>query len=332
MIRGDVIICMEKKKLWFLFNPASGRGQIRIHLVEIIDTFVKAGYDVTVYPTQEKEDAVRLIPQQADKYDLIVCSGGDGTLNETVSGMMQCDARVPVGYIPTGTTNDFAQSLKIPTNMVEAADIAVNGTPFACDVGEFNGNAFIYIAAFGMFTDVSYMTNQKLKRVLGHAAYVIEGAKQIVDIPSYVMEIHVNGEIIRDEFVYGMIANSISVGGMKNLTGKQVELDDGLFEVTLVRRPKNPIQTSEIMANLLMPREFYTPYIYSCKTDHIEIHCEDAVPWTLDGEFGGEQKDVRIVNHRRRVTFMVKKPEEVGPDAEKDDGNEEDDSAAVSGD
>ncbi|MCD8149322.1 MAG: diacylglycerol kinase family lipid kinase [Clostridiales bacterium] len=321
---------MEKKKLWFLFNPTSGRGQIRIHLMEIIDIFVKAGYDVTVYPTQKKEDAMRLIPQQADKYDLIVCSGGDGTLNETITGMMQCRAGIPVGYIPAGTTNDFAQSLRIPGNMLKAADIAANGIPFACDVGEFNDETFVYIAAFGIFTDVSYMTNQKLKRVLGHAAYVIEGAKQIVDIPSYVMEIRVNGEIIRDEFVYGMISNSVSVGGMKNLTGKEVELDDGLFEVTLVRRPKNPIQTSEIMTNLLIPRDCDTPYIYSCKTDHIEIHCEEAVPWTLDGEFGGDQKDVRIINHRQRVTFMVKDPEKDGAEEESDDGKENSDSAADS--
>ncbi|MCD8365659.1 MAG: YegS/Rv2252/BmrU family lipid kinase [Clostridiales bacterium] len=312
---------MEKKKLWFLFNPASGRGQIRIHLAEIIDIFVKAGYDVTIYPTQEKEDAMRLIPQQADKYDLIVCSGGDGTLNETVSWMVLCNYGTPVGYIPTGTTNDFAQSLQIPGNMLKAADVAVNGNPFACDVGGFNGETFVYIAAFGIFTDVSYMTNQKLKRMLGHAAYVIEGAKQIVDFPSYVMEIRVNGEIIRGEFVYGMVSNSTSVGGMKNLTGKEVELDDGLFEVTLVKRPKNPLQTSEIMANLLRTRDYDTPYIYSCKTGHIEFHCEEAVPWTLDGEFGGDQKEVRIVNHSRQVTFKVKKPEVDGEDRETHEAN-----------
>ncbi|MCD8151538.1 MAG: diacylglycerol kinase family lipid kinase [Clostridiales bacterium] len=296
---------MERKKLWFLFNPTSGRGQIRVHLVDILDTFAKAGYEVTVYPTQGKEDITRLLPQHAGEYDRIVVSGGDGTLNEAVTGMMHCDAQVPLGYIPAGTTNDFAKSLRIPASMPKAAEIAANGTYFACDVGEFNEERFIYIAAFGAFTDVSYMTNQKLKQVLGPAAYLLEGAKRLVDIPSYFMRVEVNGEIIRDYFSYGMITNTISVGGAKNMTGTDVDLDDGLFEVTLVRTPQNPIQTSEIMANLLMPRDSDTPHIYSCKTDHIEIHCEEAVPWTLDGEFGGDQKDVRIINRRGRITFVV---------------------------
>ncbi|MCC8017844.1 MAG: YegS/Rv2252/BmrU family lipid kinase [Lachnospiraceae bacterium] len=300
---------MERKKLWFLFNPTSGRGQIRVHLVDILDTFVKAGYEVTVYPTQEKEDITRLLPHHAGEYDRIVVSGGDGTLNEAVTGMMHCDARVPLGYIPAGTTNDFAKSLRIPASMPKAAEIAANGIYFACDVGEFNEERFIYIAAFGAFTDVSYMTNQKLKQVLGPAAYLLEGAKRLVDIPSYFMRVEVNGEIIRDYFSYGMITNTISVGGAKNMTGTDVNLDDGLFEVTLVRTPQNPIQTSEIMANLLMPRDSDTPHIYSCKTDHIEIHCEEAVPWTLDGEFGGDQKDVRIINHRGRITFVVGRQE-----------------------
>ncbi len=316
MIRGDGT-GMEKKKLWFLFNPMSGRGQIRIHLVEIIDTFVKTGYEVTVYPTQGKGDITRLLPLHAGEYDRIVVSGGDGTLNETITGMMDCEEKTPIGYVSAGTMNDFARSLKIPTNMVEAANIAVSGVPFPCDVGEFNEKNFIYIAAFGAFTDVSYMTNQKLKQILGQAAYVLEGAKRLVDIPSYYMRIEANGETIQDNFVYGMITNSTSVSGVKNMAGKEVELDDGLFEVTLVKMPLNPIQVTEIMTNLLMPRDCDTPYIYSFKTDHIEIHCEEAVPWTLDGEYGGDQKDVRIINHHQRVTFMVAAQEEPVDECEK---------------
>ncbi|MCC8028997.1 MAG: YegS/Rv2252/BmrU family lipid kinase [Lachnospiraceae bacterium] len=298
---------MERKKLFFIYNPQSGKGLIRVHLVDILDVFVKAGYEVTVYPTQGKGDATRVISACADEYDRIVCSGGDGTLDEVVTGMIQGDSLTPLGYIPAGTTNDFAQSLKIPGNMAEAAEIAAHGNLIPCDVGEFNDDAFIYVAACGIFTGASYQTNQRLKHILGHAAYVIEGARQLTDIQTqtYSLEIQANGETVRGNFVYGMVSNSLSVGGMKNLVGKDVELDDGLFEVKFIRMPQNPLQINEIMQHLFRPRDCDTPYIYSCKSDQVEIHCEVPVPWTLDGEFGGEHKDVRIINHYRRITFMV---------------------------
>lgn len=296
---------MDGKKLYFLFNPTSGKGRIREHLLEIVDIFTKAGYEVTVHPTQAQGDAQRLTEELADEYDLIVCSGGDGTLDEVVTGLIRSDSLTPVGYIPAGSTNDFAQSLQIPSNMVKAAETVVNGRAFPCDVGAFNDDTFIYVAAFGLFTDVSYQTNQRLKNIFGHAAYVMEGAKRLYDIPSYYLEVEVNGETIRDEFIYGMVSNSVSVGGVKNLMSQTVELDDGLFEVMLIRMPQNPLQLNEIMTNLVMPKNCDTPYIFTCKTDHIEIRSEDAVPWTLDGEFGGEHKEVQINNRCRRITFMV---------------------------
>ena len=176
---------MDGKKLYFLFNPTSGKGRIREHLLEIVDIFTKAGYEVTVHPTQAQGDAQRLTEELADEYDLIVCSGGDGTLDEVVTGLIRRDSLTPVGYIPAGSTNDFAQSLQIPSNMVKAAETVVNGRAFPCDVGAFNDDTFIYVAAFGLFTDVSYQTNQRLKNIFGHAAYVMEGAKRLYDIPSY---------------------------------------------------------------------------------------------------------------------------------------------------
>ena len=296
---------MDGKKLYFLFNPTSGKGRIREHLLEIVDIFTKAGYEVTVHPTQAQGDAQRLTEELADEYDLIVCSGGDGTLDEVVTGLIRSDSLTPVGYIPAGSTNDFAQSLQIPSNMVKAAETVVNGRAFPCDVGAFNDDTFIYVAAFGLFTDVSYQTNQRLKNIFGHAAYVMEGARRLYDIPSYYLEVEVNGETIRDEFIYGMVSNSVSVGGVKNLMSQTVELDDGRFEVMLIRMPQNPLQLNEIMTNLVMPKNCDTPYIFTCKTDHIEIRSEDAVPWTLDGEFGGEHKEVQINNRCRRITFMV---------------------------
>ncbi len=298
---------MEKKKLLFIFNPKSGKGQIKNRLMDILDIFVKQGYEVTVHPTQCQNDARNLVEEEAVQYDLVVCCGGDGTLDEVVSGMMTLDTKVPVGYIPSGSTNDFAQSLKIPKNMLRAAEVAVTGRLFPCDIGSFNDDYFVYIAAFGLFTDVSYQTSQNLKNVLGHGAYLLEGAKRLVDVPSYWMEVTAGDLVIRDEFVYGMITNSVSVGGMKNLTGTDVRLDDGLFEVTLVRMPQNPLQLNEILTNLVLPRPAETPYIYSFKTDHLILHCEsEKIPWTLDGEFGGNHSTVEIWNRHKALEMKIK--------------------------
>ena len=214
-----------KKKLLFVFNPCSGKAQIKNQLLDIVDTMVKADYEVTIYPTQCAGDAKEKVEAYAGNYDLVVCSGGDGTLDEVVTGMMQCKAKVPLGYIPAGSTNDFASSLGIPKDMEKAAEAAVIGKPFPCDVGLFNGDYFVYVAAFGLFTEVSYKTSQEWKNVLGHAAYILEGAKCLHDIPSFMMQVEYNNMRIQDEFIYGMITNSTSVGGFKGMTGKDVLLE-----------------------------------------------------------------------------------------------------------
>ncbi len=299
---------MDQKKLLFIFNPNAGRGQVRSHLSAILDIFVKAGYEVTVYSTQAKDDVLNKIPFWAGQYDRIVCCGGDGTLNEVATGMIQSGTHTPIGYIPAGTTNDFAQSLGIPTDLEEAADIAAGGRLFECDMGRFNDDFFIYIAAFGVFTDVSYQTGQKLKSVLGHAAYLVETPKSLMDMTPYHMVIEANGETVEGEFVYGMISNAVSVGGIKNLAGTTVALDDGKFEVTFVYRPQNPVMVRDILTNLLRARDSDSPYIFSCKSDHVVVHCDESVPWTLDGEFGGEHSEVEIRNICREITYVV--PEE----------------------
>ncbi len=304
---------MQGKKLFFLYNPKAGRGQVRLFLSEMVDLFVKAGYEVTVYPTQDKDDAMYRVARLAGEYDRVICCGGDGTLNETVAGMLSRENRVPIGYIPAGTTNDFAKSLGIPTELKDAAAIAAGGRLFPCDVGEFNGNTFDYIAAFGVFTEVSYETGHRMKTVLGHAAYVVNGPKSLIPIPSYHMEVEVNGETVEGNFSYGMISNTTSVGGIKNLAGSTVALDDGKFEVTFVRTPKNPWMVRSILTNLLQKGDANSPYIYCCKADSLTIRSEEAVAWTLDGEFGGSQTDVRIRNRMREITFIV--PEEESTEA-----------------
>lgn len=292
------------KKLLFVFNPFSGKAQIKNHLFEIVDTMVKAGYEVTVYPTQCAGDAKEKVQREAGNYDLVVCSGGDGTLDETVTGIMNCEKKVPLGYIPAGSTNDFATSLGIPKDMAEAAAIAVNGTPFSCDIGSFNGDNFVYVAAFGLFTAVSYKTSQEWKNLLGHAAYLLEGIKSLHEIPSFLMQVEFNNCCIQDEFIYGMITNSTSVGGFKGMTGSHVKLDDGVFEVTLIKKPRNPIELNEIIASLINLVDD-TNMIYSFKTRNVKFISKKPVAWTLDGEYGGDHVEVEISNQMQAIDIIV---------------------------
>lgn len=296
---------MSGKKLLFVFNPKSGTGMIKNHLVDIVDVMVKAGYEPTVYPTQKRGDATRKVKEDGVNFDRIVCSGGDGTLDEVVTGFREGDLHIPLGYIPAGSTNDFARSLGIPNDMVEAAKIAVGENYFSCDVGQFNEDTFIYIAGFGIFTEISYETSQELKNVLGHAAYILSAAKSLTSIPSYMMQVEANGETYEDRFIYGMITNSVSVAGFKGITGKDVQLDDGEFEVMLVKVPANIIELNEIIA-FLTGVISETNMVYSFKSDHVQIRSRQSVGWTLDGENGGEHWKVDITNHHQRLNFLVK--------------------------
>lgn len=296
------------KRLLFIYNPHAGKELLKSKISDIVDIFVKAGYEVTIYPTQAYRDAYKKIREyDSSEYELVVCSGGDGTIDEVVSGMMMREDRNPIGYIPTGTTNDFANSLHIPKGLLKAADNAVNGAVFSCDVGRFNKGTFVYIAAFGLFTDVSYETDQAMKNILGHMAYLLEGAKRIFNVPSYRVKVYHDNEEIEDEFVFGMVTNSRSVGGFRNMVGKQVVFDDGLFEVTLIKKPGNPLELQEIIAALLI-EQIDTKYMYTFKTGKITFESLEEIPWTLDGEFGGEHDYVEIEDMRQQLQIMV--PEE----------------------
>lgn len=294
------------KKMLFVYNPNAGKGLLKLQLSDVLDIFVKAGYEVTVYPTQSYRDAYRKVVHMEDGYDMVVCSGGDGTLDEVVTGMMKRGKtrRVPIGYIPTGTTNDFASSLHISRDILEAAYTTVHGKAFACDVGTFNHDIFVYVAAFGLFTDVSYQTDQKLKNALGHAAYVLEGVKRLSNIPSYHIKV-TNGErVIEDEFMIGMISNSKSVAGFRTIMGKDVKFDDGEFEVMLIKKPKKLVELNEIITSLLI-ENFDTKYMYTFKTSEILFESKEEIPWTLDGEFGGQHDRVQIINKKQALEIMV---------------------------
>lgn len=296
---------MGERKLLFIFNPKSGMGLIKNHLVEIVDIMVKAGFETTIYTTQERGDATRKVVECGAGYDRIICSGGDGTLDEVVTGMRQIHLHIPLGYIPAGSTNDFAKSLQIPSEMVKAAEIAVGEHVFPCDVGQFNDDTFVYIAGFGVFTEISYETPQSLKNILGHAAYILSAAQSLTSIQSHMLQIEVNDEVIEGRFIYGMVTNSVSVGGFKGLTGKDIHLDDGEFEVTLIKSPTNPIELNEIIGYLTgIVSE--SKMVYVCKAKNIVVRSRQSMAWTLDGEFGGNHWQVEIKNQHRKVNILVK--------------------------
>ncbi|MGO5051625.1 diacylglycerol/lipid kinase family protein [Lachnospiraceae bacterium LCP25S3_G4] len=292
------------KRLLFIYNPNAGKAQIKSRLADILDILAKANYELVVYPTQGYMDALKRVSTYTDKFDLLVCSGGDGTLDEVVTGMMHRNDRIPIGYIPAGSTNDFANSLRISKNMLEAADTAVNGVIFDCDVGAFNDDTFVYIAAFGLFTDVSYQTKQEIKNVLGHLAYVLEGMKRLYNIPSYELKVTYEDQIIEEKFIFGMVTNSRSVGGFRNIIGNHVVFDDGEFEVTLIKMPKNPLELNEIVGALLI-EQIDTKHMYSFKAKKVVFDSLDEIPWTLDGEFGGEHNHVVVENRNKELQIMV---------------------------
>ncbi len=295
------------RKIYFIYNPHSGKEQIGSKLNEIIRTLAEKDNELTVVPTIGYLDAMERITNLPDGYDLVVCSGGDGTLDEVVTGMMKRpkERRVPIGYIPAGTTNDFARSLEIPRNMPEAARNAILGKPFACDIGSFNEDSFVYIASFGIFTEVSYSTKQEVKNVLGHMAYVLEGMKSLYNIKSYKMRVSSDEMEFEGDFLFGMITNSKSVAGFKGLVKGDVQFDDGVYEVTFIKRPKNPLEIQEILGALLL-EEINSNYMYSFRTKKLTIESEEMVPWTLDGEFGGEHDHIVIENNHKAVEIIVK--------------------------
>lgn len=291
------------KKILFVLNPKSCKGQIRGKLLDIVDVFSKADYEIVIYATQQQGEAARVVKQRGRNKSLIVCSGGDGTLNEVISGLMGIDAgkRPILGYIPAGSTNDFATSLGISKNMKKASENVVTGSNFAIDVGRFGADRFfVYVAAFGAFTEVSYTTPQETKNLLGHQAYMLEAVKRVTNLKSYRMKFKWDDKELEEDFILGMITNTISIGGFKGLVGMDVALDDGEFEVLLVRRPRTPKDISSIVSYLLI-KEGEDDCVYKFRARNIKVTSRESVDWSLDGEFGGSLTEVMIENLQKAV-------------------------------
>ncbi len=297
----------DKKRLFFIYNQRAGRGQITSRLSGIIRIFTEAGYEVTVHPTLYARDAIETTAELEEGYDLLVTSGGDGTIDEVVTGLMRRKApMLPIGYIPAGSTNDFASSLGISSNMLTAAKDIVEGVAFPCDVGNFQGDNFIYVAAFGAFTDVSYETPREMKNMLGHLAYLLEGVKHLSRVKPIKMKVYCDGEMFSGNYLYGMVTNSRSVGGIRSIINGKVMFDDGVFEVMLIEKPKYLFELQNI-ASALMMEQINSKYITTFKARRIVFESEKEIPWTLDGEYGGSHKTAVVEVKQRAVTIMLPK-------------------------
>lgn len=292
------------KKLLWIVNPHAGRGAMSGKIIGCVNVFQQAGYEVTLYVTQGAQDATRMVRERAGEFDRIVCAGGDGTLNEVVVGLMESDTRPPLGYIPAGTTNDFALSLGISKVPAEAAAVAVGDNLQALDIGRFNDRYFNYIAAFGVFTEVSYATPQQSKNIFGRVAYILEGVKALTNIKQHHIRVTSAEMTLEDDFIYGMVSNSVSVGGFKAITPDGVALDDGLHEVLLVYPVENPMELQWLVNDLLTHNMESTRFVYF-RTSQITFDATEEVPWTLDGEFGGSTKRAEISNCARAITFAT---------------------------
>ncbi len=283
------------KKMMFIFNPKSGKARIKNELFDITDSFVKDGWSVCVHPTQEANDAYKQIKTEGKRYDLVVASGGDGTLRESINGLMTIteEKRPKFGYIPSGTVNDFAQALGIPRSVKKAVSKIISGTPTKCDIGKGNGNYFTYIAAFGVFTEVSYETPQNFKNVLGKVAYFLMGIKSLANIKAVPMKIKWDGGEAEGEFIVGLVTNVDHAAGMKIKFNENTEINDGLFEAILIRKPKTLVDLSVIVTELLSAK-LKSEYFVQFSSRNMTFEAEAPVKWTFDGEFGGENQRVDV--------------------------------------
>lgn len=303
------------KKLLFIYNPNSGKGIIKDCLDEILDIFGKEGYITTVYRTKAPLDGKQFVRANGADYELVVCSGGDGTLSEIVSGVMgiEPDKRPKIGFIPTGSTNDTGRSYFLPKDTKEAAQIAVSGIVFPTDIGGFESdNAepdyFTYVASFGELSAVSCFTPQNAKKTFGRAAYIAGGINALTHMKSNRLKVTYDGGTIEGDFYLGMVTNALSVGGFAGITGGDVNLQDGLFEVILLSKPGNIKEFAEQVDKLLVPhkepKEAPEGVLYQFKTKEVRFEGDDDVQWVIDGEDAGIHKNVNVKNNNRAVCIM----------------------------
>lgn len=295
------------EKLLFIYNPHAGRGQVQNKLAGILNAFTRAGCLVTAYPTQGRGDASRAARDLGPEFDRVACSGGDGTLHEVICGLMELPegSRPPVGYLPAGTTNDYARNLRLPKGMEEMATLAATGEPRPVDIGRLGEEYFIYVAAFGLFTDVAYNTPQQFKNAFGHLAYVLKGVSELGSLKGYSLRVEHDGGALEGEYLYGMVSNTVSVGGILGLPSDEVVLDDGLLELILVEKPRSVAQMNAVIRALARQEYDADSGVVGLHSSRLRITCAEKVPFTLDGEFGGEHTvtEIAAVNTPVRIVY-----------------------------
>ncbi len=295
---------MNKKNL-IIMNPCSGKRRANKHLADIINLFTGAGYMNTVLMTTKQGDGTVYANEYAKDYDLVTCIGGDGTFNEVVAGVLENDIDVTIGYIPAGSTNDFAASLGLSSDIMEAAEDIVKGKTVPIDIGRFNDRKFSYVASFGAFTQTSYSTPQNIKNTLGHVAYVLEGVASIPSIrKEHLKIVTADGSVYEDDYVFGAITNATSLGGVLNLDPNYVDMSDGKFEMLLVKAPKTPIDVAEIVTMLSM-QSYDSKLITFISSNKFEIHANENMDWSIDGEYQQGCKDILIENLHNSVKIII---------------------------
>lgn len=295
----------ENNILLLILNPAAGTRYARRLLPEIIAMFTNYGYACLTFVTEQRGDATRFVEQYGDRAGKIVCIGGDGTFNETVTGLLRAGLRVPVGYIPAGSTNDFANSLHLPSDILEAARNIVEGEPVTLDAGRFRERYFAYVASFGAFTRASYETPQNVKNALGHLAYILEGMKDLPTIRPEHVKLVANGETFEDDYLFGAVSNSTSLGGILTLPQETVDMNDGMFEIMLVHMPKTAAELNEILT-AVTSKQYRCGMIDFIRTSRAEVFASSAMDWSLDGEREKGCEHIVIENVRDALRLLTK--------------------------
>ncbi len=300
-----IFLTDSPKRILLIVNPASGMTKAKEALLPILSVFTEKGYLTTVLTTAGPGDAANFAEKYADGYEIVVCCGGDGTLNEIISGMLRTGIRKPIGLIPCGTTNDVAHTMNLPcSTLTDAATAAVCGRAIPHDIGIFNGSRiFSYVASFGAFTKVSYDTPQWLKNMFGHFAYVLDGIASVGDIRPQKMQVRAGSACIEGEFIFGSVTNATSVGGVVKLNEKDVQVNDGKFEILLIRNPRKPSELTKILS-CLKKQQYDGEYVYLLAEKSVEFQADSEVPWTVDGERAGAPMNVKIVNLNNAITMM----------------------------
>lgn len=299
----------KNQKMLLVVNPVSGKKIAKQYMLRMINRFDQAGYNVTACCTQINKNAYDVVLNRGAEFDIVVCCGGDGTLKETVCAILKLGLDIPIGYLPMGSTNDFAHSLGIPTDVFAAVEAIVNGVPKPMDMGKFGDENFIYVAAFGNFTAIAYDVSQKIKNVLGRNAYYVRAAKDFVKMHGYHARVEADGEFFEGDWFYGAASNSYSVGGMQVLYNMGVEFDDGRYELVLVKMFKNVGELLRLANDMIHKNVANNPNVIIRHCKHIKFMFDDPTPFTLDGEFGGAHTEACAEALERAVRIMVQRPE-----------------------